>query len=440
MLSAEGEAQPFPWLLFTRPCSDATRAGRAAYIELLARADPASTTAALAAAAAGHLVVGQHTIPVVQMNNAQPIDTVEMVVLNPPLELGFEGFTSALMAAAGYDDITVAAEFKGGSRGAGGAIENTKQFTSVVAWVIAPEDDPMLLRLPDTFKDLVTGTTCRVQVRTRLPYGLQQFRARKELAAARRTPAQQPAAAVAPQQPAAAAAQPMDVEVPPLAADLAIPPAASASAAHPQQQQGPAPPMGHTAAGTSQVTPSVQQQQHSQQRQQQEQQQQQQQQQQGPTNSRAAPAKGGRRRGKPGLPQQQQQQQANPVQQWIAASPVWCGLAEQAQHILETVQHPWTAQEQQELATAYLAAFGQSGAADPAAERAWLLQHYNAQPDSEEYGGSDPDDDNSQRRYPVRRNRGLPANPWYASSPRDEAMTDASTQPTGAGRRQGRRR
>jgi hypothetical protein len=441
LLDAEGDEQPLPWLLYVRACSNSTQATRAAYIDVVARPDPAASTAALAAAAAGRIQLGPHSIPVVQMNDAQPLDTVELVVQQPPVVLGFQGFTAALLEAAGYTDVAVVAEWRGGSRAPGGAPERSRQFNSLVAWVKAPVTDPELRDLPGSFQDPTTGGTCRVQVRTRLPNGLKQFHARRALVAAV-APAPPPPDPVPtsppdePMEPAAADQQAADtgeaMQVDGSGTEVESQPASQ----QPQAQQQPGP---TRRSKRGQRQPSV----HPPQP---------------PTwDARAAanpPQPLPRQQGASAEHQlsratrsskrvQHQQPSDAEVQQWMAASAIWCSLAEQAQHLMDSLDRPWTQREQQDLAAAYMVAFERSSAQASATEREWLLDHYGLTPDQEEY--ADGVTAGGQRRYPVRPNRGLPADPWYAAAPPQappctSTVTLTPTRPTGAQGRQGRTR
>jgi len=341
LLNAHGDAHPFPWMLFVRECSQKAQAGRGAYIDVVAQPDSASTIAALAAAAAGHLQVAAYRIPVVQMNAAQPLDTVELVMQQPPLVLGFKGFTAGLLEAAGYSNVSVVAEWRGGSRAPGGAPELSRQFHSVIAWVRPPSGDPQFQSLPETFQDPVTGATCRIQVRTRLPHGLQQFQARQLLTAG------------------AASAQPVAEQLP------LAPPASSED----QEMQEAHLPQATNALGEEMdletpteadphLTQQVAQHRGQQQQEQQEQPEQQELQEQAPQQTHQSPAI----RGKSARAKRPMQAQ---VQKWMASSAVWCNLAEQAQHLLETLERPWTEQEQMALASAYMLAFERSGPAQP---------------------------------------------------------------------------
>lgn len=427
LLNAHGDAHPFPWMLFVRECSQKTQAGRGAYIDVVAQPDSASTMAALAAATAGHLQVASYSIPVVQMNAAQPLDTVELVVQQPPLVLGFNGFTAGLLEAAGYPGITVVAEWRGGSRAPGGTPELSKQFHSVIAWVRPPRDDPQLRSLPDTFQDPITGATCRVLVRTRLPHGLQQFQARQLLTAD--TAAAQPAVEQQPlATPTGTADQEMQEAPPPQqvhgtaeAMDLETPAEADLQPQQPQQQH-----QAHQQPRRPQQQ-APQQQEPRQQEPQQQEQRQQQQQQHGPAS-----------RSKRSTTKQPAKAQ---VHKWMASSAVWCNLAEQAQHLLETLERPWTEQEQLALASAYMLAFERSSLVPPCTEREWLLAHYQLPAASDDYADGYAEESNSQRRYPARGNRGLPADPWYEAAPTSAApQATPPTEPTGARGRHGRKR
>jgi hypothetical protein len=434
LLDAEGDEQPLPWLLYVRACSNSTQVTRAAYIDVVAKPDPAASTAALAAAAAGRIQLGPHSIPVVQMNDAQPLDTVELVVQQPPVVLGFQGFTAALLEAAGYTDVAVVAEWRGGSRAPGGAPERSRQFNSLVAWVKAPFTDPELRDLPGSFQDPTTGGTCRVQVRTRLPNGLKQFHARQALVAAA-APASPPPAPV----PASPPDEPMeeataDQQTLDTGADMQVDGSGTAVESQPASQQ----PQAQQPPSHARRSKRVQKHQHSGQQ---------------PVNPPQPQAQ------RPGASPQHQLQRATrsskrvqhqqpsdaEVQQWMAASEVWCSLAEQAQHLLESLDRPWTQREQQTLAAAYMVAFERSSAQTSATEREWLLDHYGLTPDQEEY--ADGVTNGGQRRYPVRANRGLPADPWYAAGPPQAppcpsplTLNPIPTRPTGAQGRQGRTR
>ena len=445
LLDAEGDEQPLPWLLYVRACSNSTQATRAAYIDVVARPDPTASTAALAAAAAGRIQLGPHSIPVVQMNDAQPLDTVELVVQQPPVVLGFQGFTAALLEAAGYTDVAVVAEWRGGSRAPGGAPERSRQFNSLVAWVKAPVNDPELRDLPGSFQDPTTGGTCRVQVRTRLPQGLKQFHARQALVAAAAAASPPPAPVPAPptdepMEDAGADHQAVDA-----GEDMQVDGAGAAPASasqQPQAQQQARPtrrskrgqqhqssdaemqqPQPSTRDARVMVTPP-----------------------QPPAQQQGAgPEQQLQRATRSSKRTQQQQPSDTEVQQWIAASEVWCSLAEQAQHLLESQDRPWTQREQRALAAAYMVAFERSSAQAPATEREWLLDHYGLTPDQEEY--ADGVAAGGQRRYPVRPNRGLPADPWYAAAPPQvpqqtptPTLTPTPNRPTGAQGRQGRTR
>ena len=147
-----------------------------------------------------------------------------------------------------------------------------------------------------------------------------------------------------------------------------------------------------------------------------------------------------RRRKRPGA-KQLNQSSITDVAAWVAASPHWCALAEQAQHLLQTLEREWTKQEQHDLAAAYTSAFGFNPTASTAADdRAWLLQHYQVPPDEEDYGDGTQGPSHRHSKYPARANRGRSQQPWYCASPTaDTPMPDIPTKPTGAGKRQGRR-
>eukprot|EP00775_Hariotina_reticulata_P006283 gene6283-biopygen8097 len=128
------------------------------------------------------------------------------------------------------------------------------------------------------------------------------------------------------------------------------------------------------------------------------------------------------------------------VHKWMASSAVWCNLAEQAQHLLETLERPWTEQEQLALASAYMLAFERSSLVPPCTEREWLLAH-QLPAASDDYADGCAEESSSQRRYPARGNRGLPANPWFeAASTSAAPQANPPTEPTGARGRHGRKR
>jgi len=350
-------------------------------------------------------------------------------VQQPPVVLGFQGFTAALLEAAGYSDVAVVAEWRGGSRAPGGAPERSRQFNSLVAWVKAPLADPELRDLPGSFQDPTTGGTCRVQVRTRLPNGLKQFNARQAMLAA------------------AASASPPPAPVPDGGEDMQVDGAGAAQQTQPasqqpqtQQQTGPTRRSKRgqkhqpSAAEVQQPQPSTQEASMAV----------------DPPQSPAQQQGAGsgqqmQRAARSSKRVQQQQPSDAEVQQWMAASEVWCSLAEQAQHLLESQDRPWTQREQRALAAAYMVAFERSSAQVPSTEREWLMDHYGLTPDQEDY--ADGVAAGGQRRYPVRPNRGLPADPWYAaatpqapSQTPTPTLTPTPTRPTGAQGRQGRTR
>eukprot|EP00775_Hariotina_reticulata_P015248 gene15248-biopygen2616 len=128
------------------------------------------------------------------------------------------------------------------------------------------------------------------------------------------------------------------------------------------------------------------------------------------------------------------------VHKWIASSALWCNLAEQAQHLQETLERPWTEQEQLALASAYMLAFERSSLVPPCTEREWLLAHYQLPAASDDYADGCAEESSSQRRYPARGNRGLPANPWFEAAPTSAApQANPPTEPTGARGRHGRK-
>eukprot|EP00775_Hariotina_reticulata_P015037 gene15037-biopygen719 len=301
---------------------------------------------------------------------------------------------------AGRETLVIDSHSWQESRAPGGAPELSKQFHSVIAWVRPPRDDPQLRSLPDTFQDPITGATCRILVRTRLPHGLQQFHARQLLTAG--TAAAQSAAE---QQPLATPTGTEDQEM--------------QEASPPQQVHNPAEAMDLETPAEADPPPQQSQQQEA--HQQPRRTQQQAPQQQEPTRQE---------------PQQQDQRQ----QQQQQHHQVWCNLAEQAQHLLETLERPWTEQEQLALASAYMLAFERSSLVPPCTEREWLLAHYQLPAASNDYADGYAEESSSQRRYPARGNRGLPANPWFEAAPTSAApQANPPTEPTGARGRHGRK-
>ena len=493
LLNAPGEAQPLPWVLVYKTCSDTQKSERTAYMQVTAKLEPAATAAALDVAAAGKVTVGPYAIPVTLSDDIQPFDTVELVMQNPPAALAFSGFTAGVLDAAGYADVQVKAEWRGGSKAPGGIPEHTKELHSIIAWVVPPLDDPQLQHLPDTFKDPTTGQTCRVNVRTRLPGGLQHFLKRRALTVSIPSPEtdqQQPESQ-------AGAAQDAHMEEEQdatgqcnMETDLPQPEQQGGQMQREQEQQH----QQHHQPQHQQQRPRQQQPQQQPQALQQPQQHHQQQQQLRPQHQLHHLPEPPQRPGTPEGEQQQQQAQLHHLQQlgpncqqqhqqqqlhqqqqqrqqqkqkqakkkrpqcrtgsatqpasspsaaevadWTATSPVWCDLAEQAQHVLEMLDRQWNEQEQQALATAYITAFGLQHTGTLATDiRQWLLQHYQVPTDEEEYGDGAQGPAHRPRKNPVRASRNRPLQDWFCVATRlDVQMQDAPNKPTGAGRRRG---
>lgn len=148
-----------------RSCSAAEARGRGGYVDVLLHAADAAVVAAQQCVHGGSLHVGTHRVPVSWAAAAQPADTVRVLVMNPPLQFARQGFTQCLLTAAGYEGLQVMHEQLGHSRVSGDAAMRIPCADSILAYVQAPEDDPILCQLPDIFQ--VTdrpGLPCTVYV------------------------------------------------------------------------------------------------------------------------------------------------------------------------------------------------------------------------------------------------------------------------------------
>lgn len=101
--------------------------------------------------AAGALAVEGYTIPATwDRMAAPPAGCTEVTLHQLPVEFVRQGVGAVLLAAAQQDGAVVA-EFLGGSRITGDASLSCPAADTVVLWVQAPQDDPLLTRLPASF-------------------------------------------------------------------------------------------------------------------------------------------------------------------------------------------------------------------------------------------------------------------------------------------------
>ena len=134
----------------------------------------AARLAAQQAVAAGSITVGDFTIPVQQgPRHDAPGDCVVLIMSQLPIRYARQGSTAALMAAAGQRGEVVA-EFLGGSSHMGDADTSCPCADTVVAWVRAPAEDPLLVSLPSSFQ-VAEGLSATLHVAGRPTWCPQQW-------------------------------------------------------------------------------------------------------------------------------------------------------------------------------------------------------------------------------------------------------------------------
>jgi hypothetical protein len=147
----ESSSSILRYVQYHRNCSPAEARGRGGYVDLLLHAAPAAVVAVQQCMQNGHIQLGERRVPVSWAAVAQPAGTVCIKVVNPPLQFARQGFTRAMLMAAGYDEVAVVHEQLGHSRLMGDADMRFPCADCIVAYVRAPEDDLILCHLPDTF-------------------------------------------------------------------------------------------------------------------------------------------------------------------------------------------------------------------------------------------------------------------------------------------------
>lgn len=134
-------------------------------MDLLLHKSPAALAAAQKCVSSGTVQVGPSRVPVSWSPARQPADTVRVVFAEPPLGLANWGFIGTVLAAAGYD-YSVVHEQLGHNSLLGDAVAvRVPNANYIVAYVAAPEDDLVLINLPDAFEVAGRpGKSCTISV------------------------------------------------------------------------------------------------------------------------------------------------------------------------------------------------------------------------------------------------------------------------------------
>ena len=143
-------------------CSHAKRGTADSTLQLLIHSTAAALAAAHQLTTGGYVQVGTHRVPVRWSTAPRPPGAVKVLVDRAPPELARHGLTASLLYLAGYTQgsITVLEEHLGHSSITGDAALLAPCSDTVVAWVVPPAADPLLLSLPDTF--VVPDSPCKL--------------------------------------------------------------------------------------------------------------------------------------------------------------------------------------------------------------------------------------------------------------------------------------
>ena len=153
MMFQVGQQQPgaLPqWAAQHGTCSLQSRGAAGAFIELEVDSSPAAVQAAQQAVQGGWQV-GPYKVPARWGTSLQPAGTVQLTLTQPPLPFARQGYTATLLLAAGYEDFDVVAEFRGHSSLVGDAAVAGSPVDAIVAWVVPPPGDELLVHLPEAF-------------------------------------------------------------------------------------------------------------------------------------------------------------------------------------------------------------------------------------------------------------------------------------------------
>lgn len=172
--NSDSGAENLKFLSYARRCGEAKRGTRGSFIELGIAQNSTAISKAVQLIGQGHWQLGQYKVPIRPGDSSQPLDTVEVLFLQPPFTWGKVGFSATILEAAGYSDVQVRAEWIGRKKSAG-QLDLQLQYDTIIAWVVPPADDPQLLRLPDCFRDSRTGEHCKIRVRSRTADGWQKW-------------------------------------------------------------------------------------------------------------------------------------------------------------------------------------------------------------------------------------------------------------------------
>jgi hypothetical protein len=136
-----------------RTCSLKEENTRDGFMEITLHPSAAAMAAAQQLVQDGSLQVGAYKVPVQWAAAAHPAGAVELLFMNPPSQFARKGFTSTVLAAAGYSasECKVLHEQLGYSRIMGNAAARIPCADAIIAYVEAPEDDLILRHLPDSF-------------------------------------------------------------------------------------------------------------------------------------------------------------------------------------------------------------------------------------------------------------------------------------------------
>jgi hypothetical protein len=122
-------------------CSQREAGTRDGFIELTLH--PSAMAAARQLVRDGSLQIGAYRVPVQWAAAIPPARAVEVKFMNPPAQFARQGFTSTVLAAAGYpaSEYKVLYEHLGHSRILGNVPLRIPCADSIIAYVQAPEDD-----------------------------------------------------------------------------------------------------------------------------------------------------------------------------------------------------------------------------------------------------------------------------------------------------------
>lgn len=135
-------------------CSPAKRATVDGTLQLLIQPTAAALAAAHQQTAGGYVQIGTHRVPVRWSAAPRPPGAIRVLVDHAPPALARKGLTASLLLLSGYkeDSFQVLEEHLGHSSVTGDAALLAPCADTVVAWVVPPADDPLLVHLPDSFE------------------------------------------------------------------------------------------------------------------------------------------------------------------------------------------------------------------------------------------------------------------------------------------------